>query len=230
MCEGTRAADDTYIVFDEFSDFLNSLAMCIRCLKALNEDKTMWKWAIISLHNALQGAMVCHLTGTAGVGAGRRDYTKKMMEWHDRDRRGEIRRKPLGETILGIQSHKIVDSKDFPPVEKLARAKELFVRLSDESKRIEREVGAIIRVTENQKRAFEKLDVLRNDFSHFTPKGWSIEVSGLPTIFINLINLIETISKDPWSFRHMSTDQKSRSDRLISEARTCLKTLDPEIA
>jgi hypothetical protein len=60
---------DIWLRIDEQTDVVVSLSECLHCIRKLGEEPAFWKWAILSLHNALQGAMVCHLSGTAQLGA-----------------------------------------------------------------------------------------------------------------------------------------------------------------
>jgi len=41
-----------------------------------------------------------------------------------------------------------------------------------------------------QDRSIKKLNSLRNEFIHFVPKGWSLEVSGLPQIVDDCLDVI----------------------------------------
>ena len=58
-----------YVEIDECQDVLVSLDHCVICLGLVEPSPGAWKWVILPLHSALQGAMVCHLSGTAQAGA-----------------------------------------------------------------------------------------------------------------------------------------------------------------
>ena len=77
---------------DEQSDVLVSLDECLNCVRRVREEPAFWKWAILSIHNALQGAIVCHLSGTAQLGALAKRSVIASLEWHERDRGGEIKK------------------------------------------------------------------------------------------------------------------------------------------
>lgn len=98
---------------DERTDVLISLSLCLRCLKSLGDDPGFWKWAILSLHNALQGAMVCHLSGTAQLGALSDKSDDDWLAWHERDRRGEIKCIEDGTDELGIPKTRFASSLSF---------------------------------------------------------------------------------------------------------------------
>lgn len=192
---------------DEREDTLTSLSLCLMCLEVCEEEPAIWKWAVLALHNALQGAMVCHLSGTAQIGALKDSSAKAWLEWHERDGRGEIKRSQTGIDEMGLPITRITNQEDLPPTDRLADASELFKRLYCPSARWE-QAGAILEVTKDEKDAFAKLHDLRNDFSHFTPKGWSIELSGLPQIFLHVASVIEKIANDPWPFRHLKEERR----------------------
>ena len=59
--------DASYLQTDEFEDMKASLILLRDSLSSITKEKTMWKWAIIAAHSALQGACVCILTRTDGV-------------------------------------------------------------------------------------------------------------------------------------------------------------------
>jgi hypothetical protein len=61
--------DSNWLQIDERSDVLVSLSACLICVSECGRNPGLWKWAILALHNAVQGAMVCHLSGTAQLGA-----------------------------------------------------------------------------------------------------------------------------------------------------------------
>jgi len=212
-----------WLRIDERTDVLTSLSLCLDLLKKTQTEPSNWKWAVLSLHNALQGAMVCHLSGTAQLGALSEKCVTEWLDWRERDRRGEVRRILNGVDEFGIQSFRFATAKDRPPKERLADAKELFGRLDSKGSRCEPGAGAILKVTDEQKSSFGRLHNLRNNFAHFTPKGWSIELSGLPEIFLDMVAVIDGIAKDPWSFRHLTTRGSRLLRRLVRDLRKTLK-------
>src|SRR4051794_37959904 len=58
-----------YLRTDEIADVVAALDLLGAVSPLLLRHPPLWKWLIIAAHNALQGAMVCALSGTAGVGA-----------------------------------------------------------------------------------------------------------------------------------------------------------------
>ncbi len=214
-----------WLQVDERTDVLASLSLSLRCLERLSDDPALWKWAILALHNALQGAMVCHLSGTAQLGALSERCVKEWLDWHERDGRGDIKRIDEGVDELGLPRTKLARKEDHPPTDRLADAKELFARLYTEGKRLEGGAGAVIGATQHECESFRRLHNLRNEFSHFTPKGWSIELGGLPGIFLAMVRVLEKISSDPWPFRHMAEEELTQLSNLLHQMRIELEKM-----
>jgi hypothetical protein len=167
--------------------------------------------------------MVCHLSGTGNFGPLSKRSFDAMMEWHERDRRGEIKKESTGRDTFGVPGFRITDKKDNPPDEILADAKELFKRLYNKSMRLEGGAGAVLTNPDTHRASFIRLHRLRNDFVHFTPKGWSIEVSGMPQMFLHIIDVLDQIVEDPWPFRHCDDEEEARLRGLLDLLKTELK-------
>ena len=185
-----------YVHTDEHQDVLGSLEHCALSLQQARRSDRAWKWVVLSLHSALQGAMVCHLSGTAQLGALTKKSAEKWLERYDKD-------------------------EDQPlPRECVASAKELFKRLSSPLLRIEHGCGQIIVITEKQQRSFMRLHNLRNEFSHFRPKGWSIELEFIEEVIEDVLDVLCMIQKDPWSLLHMPEEHGRVLRSKIEEIRS----------
>ena len=137
--------------------------------------------------------MVCHLSGTAQLGALTKNSAKQWLEWYE---------KQAGANL---------------PSERVADAPELFSRLGDSEKRIESQCGAVLRITESQRLSFHRLNSLRNGFTHFQPKGWSIEIDFIRTILSDALAVLALVAEDPWPFRHMSQSQRDDLNSKLRE-------------
>jgi len=56
---------ENWIRTDEAEDVAGSMRHAIRAGRLVAEDSQAWKWVVLAVHSALQGACVCHLTETA---------------------------------------------------------------------------------------------------------------------------------------------------------------------
>lgn len=213
-----RRSGSMYINFDERTDVIASLHLCLMCLRNLSDEPALWKWAILSLHSALQGAMVCHLSGSANIGALSDRSATAILEWHERDRRGEIKKIDDGiDDVLGLRKIRFATRQDNPPIEQLADPLTLFKRLYNGNKRYEGGAGNVLEIADSQRASFHRLHKLRNDFAHFTPKGWSIELAGLPSIFLDIVEVIDNISADDWPFRNMEPPEREQLRNLLQD-------------
>jgi len=149
---------------DEREEVLKTLSACRDFLKKVHEDKSYWKWVFISLHNAIQGAMVVALRRTDGFGPIREDIEKK---WYKKYREtGESG--PINEKLM-----------NFP---------DLYEKIKREETLQWTSVTAY-KPPSNQDWAMKKLNSIRNEFIHFTPKGWSLELSGAPGICFSVLDI-----------------------------------------
>ena len=127
-----------------------------------------WTWIIVGLHNALQGFMVLALRGRNNVNVLTEDCAK---EWLAADERK--------------------DGKY--PEQKLDKFLNLYQKIK--SDRMQMYVNSrIFKPSGTQSRSIRKLNSFRNDFMHFVPKGWLIEVSGLTQIVDDCLNIISFLA------------------------------------
>lgn len=176
-------ASELWIRLDERDDVAGSIRHCVACVALVRADHVAWKWLILSLYSALQGACVCHLSTTAHpVGALTPKSTKAWLEYFDLSRHDS--NTPLPETRL----------LSLPDLLKKVRKKRSVGSAED---------GREINVTDRELQHFQHLhDNVRNQLVHFEPLGWSLDVSGLSTLIPATIRIIRQIQKAGWAFRH----------------------------
>lgn len=196
-----RMPMSTFVRTDECQDVLGSLEQCAFSLAQARRSERAWKWVVLSLHSALQGAMVCHLSGTEQLGALQERDATRWREWNNKS----------------IQEGD-EDTGD-PPPERLADASELFKRLHRSAARIEDGCGGVISITEQQNASFKRLHELRNEFSHFSPKGWSIGLGGTKQAIDDVLNIMCLIADDGWPFRHMTEKDRNILRSTIEDVR-----------
>lgn len=172
-----------WVQTDEAEDAAGSLRHALRCTGYVAEDPQAWKWAALALHSALQGACVCHLTTSfAPVGA---VTPRNAAEW----------------IAYAEQSRTDPDTK--PPRTQLMALPDLLkaVRKPNSAGDRSNDLGIVISDTEFAwLRRFH--DTVRNQFVHFEPMGWSLEVSGIPEIGVLVARIIGEILEAGYGFRH----------------------------
>lgn len=175
--------DGNWLQTDESDDVASSVRHAYRSWTFTEEDIHEWKWVALALHSALQGACVCHLVTTASpVGAVTKRNAKEWLSYFESSRGGG--RAKLPETCL----------LPLPDLLKLARKPRSAGDRSNEQG---------IRVSDSEYQWIRSFHYeIRNQFTHFDPRGWSIEVSGLPKLAYLIARIIEDILEAGWAFRH----------------------------
>ena len=185
---------------DEIEEFIDALEHSALITGQLDENLRAWKWLIIALHSALQGACVCALRGhdTAGVSVLTTKSWKQVWHW------------------LDVESRKTTHKP--PPPEQLASLLELFSRVRDPN--LLPAPHTLIASPEIVADV-EMLNRRRNDFIHFVPRGWSLELSGLPRMVSNVSDAIEHLAVLHPSFWHHLGE--ARRDRIAKALATLRK-------
>jgi hypothetical protein len=187
----------SHLRFDEIENVLSSLDLLALVGKLVRTKPSYWKWVIIAAHDALQGATVCVLGGTSGVGVLDKKSASTMLVWFD-SQKGEIPEERLAE--FGTPLTRCQES---PPT-----------------------AGEPLILKKAQLKDINTLHKsLRNKFSHFTPQGWSIEKVGLLRIIGTTINCIEQLMGHSRVIPIMTGNRKRRLLKNIQQARAILATL-----
>jgi hypothetical protein len=169
--------DSDYFQTSEPEDALGSLRHLKLCLAETEHDPQAWKWVVLSLFSAVQGAIVCHLAGTTQVECLTDDSAAKTLAW-------------------------LYDCVGPQPKEKLAGPDTLFKRMNGTFTKLP-PYGGVVPTSPETEAAFERLMHLRHDLSHFSPKGWSIGKDFIKDTVPPLLSLIREIDSQGWAFRHL---------------------------
>lgn len=149
-------------------------------------DLQLWRWVVIALHSAAQGAMVLSLRhGNGLLALSDKSYAAWMAAY-------EKREPPPPEKLDNyLNLYKKVKHKEWGQVSGNSR----FVPTCSEDADIKR------------------LNSLRNEFIHFTPKGWSLEVDGLPRICLATAMLVSFLCQETTNVFWHSTEER---DKLLA--------------
>jgi len=78
-------------------------------------------------------------------------------------------------------------------------------------------------LTYKQKEAINYLKkVLRNNFEHYTPKGWSIELHGMPEIAMNVLDVIRFLVIETGNYMHLSQNQIKKIKSIVYQSKRIL--------
>ena len=198
---------DKSVDIDEITDILVSLEFCTFSLNQIRKSELAWKWVIISLHSALQGAMVCHLSGRLLIGFQEEKTAKKSLERFEKYARNE--------------------PAELPPYhEPMASPKVLFERMINPDKRVEDTPGGVISVTEAQARAFETLNDLRNDFIHFDPKLSCIGIPFMKNATKRSLDILSAIIDDGYIFTQAEEYEEEKMRTEVTNIKSILETIE----
>lgn len=132
--------------------------------RLITSDNYNWKWLLISLHGAVQGIMVLALWNGNGLLTLRDGGAKKWMTAYE-------------------------TCAPYPP-DKLDSFLSFYKKVKDKDKF--HTVGAgPFHAGPSHDKSMEQLNDIRNQFIHFTPKGWSLELAGLPRICTDALDVIK---------------------------------------
>ncbi|MEL6237239.1 MAG: hypothetical protein AAFQ90_01460 [Pseudomonadota bacterium] len=192
---------DNWICTDEVEDVAGSIRHVIRAAGVVDEDPQAWKWVVLALHSALQGACVCHLTTTAApLGAITKKNAGEWLEYIEQSRTNPNAKRP--KTYLMA----------LPDLLKAVRKPHSAGDCSN---------SAGVKISDAELDWLQRFhDGMRNQFTHFEPKGWSIEVSGIPQIATLISRIVGEILEMRWAFRHQDSvhrdDLRRSLDRLTT--------------
>jgi hypothetical protein len=167
---------------DELDDAIDNLEMTVHFLESVS-DYRRWKWAIISMHQALYGFAICSTTPS--------------------------------DSSLALKDPSNPDSQLISIWTALKRAKDPAWKRGEHSQPLV--------TSKDDDWAIRKLiKEFRNEFAHFRPKGWSIEVSGFPSIFKSVVRVIEHLALASESVVYTDEHLASRTREAIARIRAQL--------
>ena len=179
--------DGAWLRTNEIEEFIDALQHCAELASGLALNTRRWKWIIIAIHNALQGACTCALRGidTAGINIRSTANAKAFF----------------GRLNLTPEKRKVRPE----PSEYLANLMTLYERIQQVQFIPE---PHCLRVTEFMSRDVRQLNDIRNEFIHFMPKGLSLELSGMTRIVRTCCNVIEHLAVNKPTFWHHLDDRR----------------------
>jgi len=190
---------DNFLKTDEREEAISSLEVLADALEKVTFDPYHWKWVILSLHSALQGSMVLALRSGDGLRPLRDNIAQ---EWLKAYRTG-TEEYPKEELDTFLNLYKKIKSD--------------LMLFFGHSKKFVPEG--------NQGWSIKKINKLRNDFIHFLPKSYLLDISGLPNICKDCLRIIEFLFFKSGNITITSDTLEKRAKRSLKKAKTTLKTL-----
>lgn len=171
---------------NEQEEAVSSLEATSDWVRRVERDVDFWRWVVLALHNSTQGFMVLALRGSDGLLPLRDKIASQWVEAYRTD--GKYPEEKLDSFLnlyKKIQSDRIL----------------FFVH------------SAKFVPTGTQDRNVRKLNALRNDFIHFLPRSWFLEVSGLPRLCLDCIEVVRFLG---WECGNVLWHEEPRQDRALA--------------
>lgn len=183
---------EEWLSTDEIQEAVSCLEMATECLGRVSEDVFRWRWVLVALHAALQGFMVAVLRGTNNLLAMPDKLAGKWLEAH---------------------------YADLPtPDDRLDSFPSLFKKVQSERMRFYT-MSRPLQPTASQRRSVTRLNSLRNDFAHFVPRCWALEISGLPLIVVDCLDVIEFLAYHSGNILWSRDECRSRTEAALARGR-----------
>ena len=164
--EDDGTSSEGYLRTNEHEEAVRCLEWAELQARLIPDDPYNWKWVLISLHSAVQGFMVLALWNGNG-----------LLSFTDKAAKNWLKKYTAGDSCL------IADCKldNFP---------NLYAKIKDQTNF--HTVGAkAFHAEPSHDESMKRFNRFRNEFVHFTPKGWSLELAGLPRICMDALNIVE---------------------------------------
>lgn len=188
---------NAWLETDEYQEVIATLRAARKFVDFASSDTTYWKWVIIALHNAVQGCMVIALTRSDGFGA---IDPKQELAWKNADLR-HVQPPPVKEKLLSFM-------KLFEKIQRKGT-----IQISSAERFIP---------TRTQDCSMRKLCEIRDDFVHFAPKGWHIQLSGAPLLAVDCLDVARFLATNSDRFRLFSNFREGELIDLIDDLRVAL--------
>jgi len=205
FAEGTNLAkggsgQPVWIHIDEHDEAVGALEAFERFASRVRQDSFEWRWAILSLHTALQGFMVVAIRDTAGMFPLSSDVAAAWMAAYQS---GQPRPRERLDSFLNLYR-------------KIKRPEiASFLR------------GHRFVPARTQGRSVRLLNRIRNQFIHFVPGSWALEGTGLPAVCLDCLAIIRYLAHD-YRENVWTASQLDRIDAALLGATATLDELRGE--
>lgn len=79
-------------------------------------------------------------------------------------------------------------------------------------------------LTADQGESIRKLkDMLRNEFEHYIPKDWSIEIHGMPQIAIDILDVVRFLALETGNYVNLTVSQQRKVRSLVFRGKRILR-------
>ena len=212
-------ARSPYLSTDTEREAVGALEATARFLEEVGTDPTMWKWAIIALHNAVQGFMVLALQGTWNVTVLRREQRERKLK----AQQDYYRARTAGDDVTAETTNEIML---FGEAE-LAPFEHLYSRIkSPDQGMLQFMDSQHFTARPGDDQCMECLNDLRNEFIHFIPSQRSFLLTRFPAVTEVGLYLISFLMSESMNIQWFhGLDCKSLKPRAVHALDRCSAAL-----
>ncbi len=177
---------ESWLITDGAVETVSAFEVFAEEAQRLSSDPYRWKWAIISLHSGLQGSMVLALQGSHGLHVLRKEDAKRWLEAHERGGPypGDLKLDDFLSLYEKIKSDKML---------KYVNSKKFVPKGTQ---------GGSVNL----------LNRLRNEYVHFTPRVWALDLAGLPTMALDCLSVAEFLA---WESHNVTWKEDDLVERMV---------------
>lgn len=184
-------------------DVVESINMARDLSTVIQNEQQKWKWLIIALHSSVQGLMVLNLEKGNGLLTQPPKIAKKMLK-------------------------AFRNGKDFPD-ERLDDFLNLYEKTKSPCTHRYNEERAFT-ASERHDKAMEKLNKLWNEFIHFNPKSWLIEIAIMVDTCLVCLDVIENLAFEANNFLWNWDDEDWDNEMSLKQLKSSVKTIKDSLS
>jgi hypothetical protein len=161
-------SDLRWLYTDSEREAVLALAFAEELLPRTTSDSYYWKWLILAIHNSLHAFMVMALSDSDGglSAATKTSRARWLTAYRAGEPEPELRLKSVPDLLEALKS---------PAMRRFVHSR-------------------ILVPTDQEGESVLRLHRLRNQFIHFQPMTWYVEIAGLPTLLLDCLSIIEFVA------------------------------------
>ncbi|MEH7084797.1 hypothetical protein V7139_18950 [Neobacillus drentensis] len=173
-----------------------------------NRENDYWfKWLMISLHGALYGFGVCAVKGTSTERVLVMKLGKKKIEQKKKEILDYFKN-DLGFDVEGHEER--LESTVWYNVSQLLGINDILDYCQSEVYMMQRLDSKVLKITELQQEAINKMILYRNDFAHFKPKGLSVITEGADWIVKEVVGVIRFLALESGNVTYFDEENRDK--------------------
>lgn len=190
---------ERWIKTDEYEEAVSALEAVAEWSGHIDANVGYWKWVVLALHNAIQGFMVLALRSSNGLSTLKENVATTWLTAYRE----------------GVEYPK--EELDwFPNLYKKIKSDAILMYVHSKKYIPSGSQGLSIKT----------LNSLRNEFIHFLPRSWYLEVSGLPAISLDCLTLVEFLGWECGNILWHEDRNRERAQRALAIARNNFSILN----